>query len=362
MKIGVLWKSTKENEKRYPIYWEHLYHLQKHLIESLFFEEGYPGLEFLSSDYSMNILKREKIFESCDLIILPKITSIDFHMFKNNQILWGWLHNVQDTKVVNLAIEKKMTLIAWENMYLWKNNVKKEHIFARNNELAGYAAVNHFMELSGITPGVYGKEVKIAILGYGSTAKGAINSLLGLGATDITVFSKRSKFQIIDAIKNIKYKIYKTESNTVYLDGKLSHLELLKYDLIVNCILQDPLNPINFITEKDIKDKKLNIIDISCDYRMGFDFAKSTTFHTPIIETPKYRYYAVDHTPSYYWNAASYEISGALLTYLQYILENGTYQGNITLERAMDINNGQILNKAIIKYQNRESEHPYKIK
>jgi len=188
MKIGVLWRSNKENEKRYPLHWKHLENLESEEFDKLYFEKGYPDLEKLKFE-DIHLLERNEIFSLCDMIILPKPTNVDLEQFKDNQILWGWPHAVQGYEITDYAMKKNLTLIAWENMYIWEHDTRKEHVFSRNNEMAGYAAVNHFMELLGITPGVYGEDMRIAVLGYGSTAKGSINSLLGLGATDITVYS-----------------------------------------------------------------------------------------------------------------------------------------------------------------------------
>jgi len=140
------------------------------------------------------------------------------------------------------------------------------------------------------------------------------------------------------------------------LAGNDSNIELLDYDLILNCILQNPLNPITFLKEIDMVNlsRKKLIIDISCDRNMGFEFATPTSFENPLIITKNYIYYAVDHTPTYYWNAASYEISGSIFPYLKYILKNNSYKGNIVLEKAVDIENGIIINTAIKKFQNRK--------
>lgn len=364
MKIGLMWKSEKENEKRYPLHWQHLTELSNDEIDKLYFEKGYSGLEKVSTIKSSHILNRKDLFSNCDMIILPKPMEKDFSKLCEDQILWGWSHAVQNPRITQIAIDKKLSLLAWESMYTWKNSCKKDHIFSRNNELAGYSAVNHMMSLYGITPGVYGEDKKIAVLGYGSTSRGALNALIGMGATDITVFSKRNKFQIDDAITNIKFKTYSKIENHALIDNKLAHHELNNYDIIINCVLQDPLEPIMFLNENDIsiQKQKLIVIDVSCDYEMAFDFAKPTSFSNPTIETDKYIYYGVDHTPMYYWESASYELSGAILPYLKYILKNDTIIGNITLEKALDIDKGNILNNDILNFQNREHTSPYIIK
>lgn len=362
MKIGVFGTSKKKNEKRYPLYWEHLKELSEEQIRTLYFEEGYPGIENLDFIPAEHILPRKALFKVCNFLIIPKPEKEDLDLVNPGTTIFGWPHAVQGTQIAQYAIDKKLTLIAWEAMYRWVNGEKREHIFARNNELAGYAGVNHFMELNGITPGTYGREMKVAVLGYGSTARGAVNSILGLGAVDVTVFSKRTKFQLIDCLPNIKYKQYSLKNGDVYIENIKSNQFLLQYDLIINCILQDPTNPIVFMNNSDLdSSKKIMIIDISCDKGMGFDFAEPTSFEKPLIVTDKYIYYSVDHTPTYYWNSASYEISGALLPFMKHLITNKSYKNNITLEKAVEIENGVIINKKILVFQKRETEYPYLI-
>ena len=53
-------------------------------------------------------------------------------------------------------------------------------------------------------------------------------------------------------------------------------------------------------------------------------------------------YYAVDHTPSYLWNAASWEISRALLPYLSTVMDGpDAWKDNETVRRSLEIQEGQ---------------------
>ena len=71
-------------------------------------------------------------------------------------------------------------------------------------------------------------------------------------------------------------------------------------------------------------------------------------------------YYAVDHTPSYLWNSATWEISEAILPYLRTVLEGPDAWSQVpTISRAIEIQNGGIKNPSILSFQNRESEYPY---
>ena len=142
-----------------------------------------------------------------------------------------------------------------------------------------------------------------------------------------------------------------------------SNIKIQNYDLKINCILQNPNKPIVFLKKDCIKERtdKLLVIDISCDKGMAFDFAQPTSFEMPLIEDERFIYYSVDHTPSYYWNTASFEISGALIPYLKYIINNNGYKGNEVLEKAVDIENGVIKNQSICFYQRRSLIYPHEI-
>ena len=171
LKLGIFGTSLKENEKRVPLYPEHVQYIDKELRENFIFEKGY-GLEYGYDDnyflsLGSRIAYRDELFEKADVLLLPKPVDQDFIKMKENQILWGWPHCVQNFNVAQYAIDKKLTYIAFESMHDWdKNGNKLMHIFYRNNELAGYTAVIHTLQLCGID-GFYGPRRKVAIMGFG---------------------------------------------------------------------------------------------------------------------------------------------------------------------------------------------------
>ena len=94
-------------------------------------------------------------------------------------------------------------------------------------------------------------------------------------------------------------------------------------DIVVNCVLQDPDAPLVFVTEEDLAAFTPGslIVDVSCDAGMGFSWARPTSFTEPIIAMANgVHYYAVDHSPSYLWNSATWEISEALLPHIDTLL------------------------------------------
>ncbi len=67
-----------------------------------------------------------------------------------------------------------------------------------------------------------------------------------------------------------------------------------------------------FVTNEDLAAFRPGslIVDVSCDEGMGFEWARPTTFADPMFTVGQgVHYYAVDHTPSYLWNSATWENS-----------------------------------------------------
>ena len=88
------------------------------------------------------------------------------------QVLWGWPHCVQNSDITQLAIDRQLTLTAFEAMHHWSGDGSFGlHVFHKNNELAGYCSVLHAMQLVGIT-GEYGRPLRAAILALHADALG----------------------------------------------------------------------------------------------------------------------------------------------------------------------------------------------
>jgi alanine dehydrogenase len=96
---------------------------------------------------------------------------------------------------------------------------------------------------------------------------------------------------------------------------------------------------------------------------MGFTFARPTSFADPVFEVgEKITYYSVDHVPSYLWNAASREISKAVLPYLGTVAAGErAWDSNVTIGKAIEIRDGVIRNPNILRFQLRSPEYPHEI-
>lgn len=372
MKIGVIGTSKKEDERRVPIHPEHLKRLPEHICKQLIFEKGY-GKPFNISDEEIieltgGIATRSEILSDIGDAIIAKPILSDLEELKEVGMIWGYPHCAQQSQITQTAIDKKLTLIAFEDMYVWHPNGQMgRHTFYKNNEIAGYSAVIHALQLMGID-GHYGNQRKVIIFSFGAVSRGAIYALKAHGFRDITICIQRPDHEVREEVLDVHYtrvrKGNENEPRLIVVEHDGSERPLLdlinESEIIINGTYQDTDDPIDYVMEAEKSRLRPGtlIVDVSCDEGMGFYFAKPTTFKNPIIQVDKINYYAVDHTPSYYWESASRSISAALIVHLPSVVM-GRSNWNETIQKAINIDKGTIVKDTILRFQNRSSIYPH---
>ncbi|MEP3387907.1 MAG: N(5)-(carboxyethyl)ornithine synthase [Reichenbachiella sp.] len=375
--MGVIGTSKKQDERRVPIHPEHLNRLPEHIRKQLIFEKGY-GKPFNITDEEIRtktggIATRSEILSDIGSAIIAKPVQSDLEEMKSEGVLWGYPHCAQQEAITQIAIDKKLTLIAFEDMYVWHPSGQiGRHTFYKNNEMAGYSAVIHALQLKGID-GHYGNQRKVIIFSFGAVSRGAIYALKAHGFRDITICIQRPDHEVREEVLDVHYsRIRKGKKGEPRLmvvehDGTERPLmDLIKEsEIIINGTYQDTDDPIDYVKESEKNDLKPGtlIIDVSCDEGMGFYCAKPTTFQDPIISVDHIDYYAVDHTPSYYWESASRSISAALIVHLPSVIEGrSSWKNNKTIQNAINIDNGTIVKDHVLRFQNRENEYPHLVR
>jgi alanine dehydrogenase len=375
LSLGVIATSRKEHEGRLPIHPRHLERIDADLRRRIFLEHGY-GLRHGYADdeleaYVGGLRTREQLIAESDVVVLPKPLHADVAALRPGQILWGWPHCVQDAELTQLAIDRRLTMIAWEAMNHWtRDGAFSLHVFHMNNELAGYCSVLHALQLRG-TSGHFGLRLRAAVISFGATARGATAALLALGVHDITVLTHRSVPAVASPMPPARLVNYDRDDahparRPALIEperGSLSEY-LAQHDIVVNCILQDTDDPLMFVTNEDLDlfQRGSLIVDVSCDEGMGFEWARPTSFDEPIFTVgPGIHYYAVDHSPTYLWNSATWEISSALIPHLAAVMSGPDgWERSETIRRAIEIRDGVIQNPRILSFQDREPGYPHR--
>ncbi len=372
--LGVIGTSKKKDERRVPIHPDHLMRLSKDNRKQLIFEKGY-GLPFGLDDaffvsHAGGVASRKELLSDLGSVIIPKPVLSDLQEIREGGFIWGYPHCAQQEDITQTAIDRKLTLIAFEDMYIWSpDGQMRRHTFYKNNEMAGYCAVLHALQLKGID-GHYGNQRKTIIFSFGAVSRGAIYALKAHGFRDITICIQRPDHEVREEILDVHYvRIREGRANearlvTVEHDGTVRPLlDLIREsEIIINGVYQDTDNPINFVTENEKNSLKPGclIIDVSCDEGMGFYFARPTTFQNPILDIDKVHYYAVDHTPSYLWESASRSISAALIVYVPTVLEGReSWMKSSTIQKAINVLDGLVVKESVLTFQNRMARYPH---
>ncbi|WP_247046690.1 N(5)-(carboxyethyl)ornithine synthase [Arthrobacter rhizosphaerae] len=372
--LGVLASTRKPDERRLPIHPSHLDRIAPELRQRIMLERGY-GERYGVSDAQLaplvgRLTGRDELLARADVVLLPKPQPEDLAELRDGQVLWGWPHCVQDRAITQLAIDKKLTLIAFEAMNHWASDGGFGlHVFHKNNELAGYCSVIHALALTGST-GVYGRRLSAVVIGFGATARGAVTALNAQGIHDVQVLTNRGVAAVGSPIHSVRIAQFDHDDQAPFLSQVITERGrvplapfLAESDIVVNCTLQDPNSPLTYLRQEDLAAFHPGslIVDVSCDEGMGFSWARSTTFADPMFRVGEnIDYYAVDHSPSYLWNSSTWEISEALMPFLETVISGPeAWKDNDTITRAIEIREGVILNKDVLQFQLREPAYPH---
>lgn len=307
--------SHKENEERRAIVPNDIKIISN--PENIYIEKGFGEVLGISDgEYvrmGCQVVERDRVLTQ-DIICDPKIGDADYLSQLNEQTIFGWVHATQNPDITQTIVKNRLTAFAWEKMF---DNGR--HVFWFNNELAGEAAVIHAFQCYGRLP--FG--LKVAVIGNGNTARGAVRVLNMLGASVMQ---------------------YNRHMET------LLQKELGEYDAVVNCVLWDVNRNDHIIYLDDLKRMKKGalIIDVSCDHDGAIESSHPTTIETPTYFNEGIMHYAVDHTPSLFYKTFSYENSHIIMPYIDQILNDNISE---VLSKSCIIKAGVILDDEIIKYQ-----------
>lgn len=309
--------SHKENERRRAMVPADICKISH--PEALYFERGYgDDIGFSDKDYEdagAHVASREEVLKK-DIVCDPKIGDAEYLEDLSEQTIFGWVHAVQNRDITDKLIEHRLSAYAWEDMF-----EQGRHVFWRNNELAGEAAVLHAFQCYGRMP----YETRVAVIGRGNTARGAIRALNMLGA-DIMQYDRRTEALLREEIGN--------------------------YDVIINCILWDVTRTDHIIYRDDLKRMKKNamIVDVSCDRNGGIETSIPTTIEDPIYSVDGIAHYVVDHTPSLFYKTFTTDNSRTIAPYIDMLINENENQ---VLRDALAVKDGCIIDKRINEFQHR---------
>ena len=168
-------------------------------------------------------------------------------------------------------------------------------------------------------------DTKVAIIGNGQTARGALRVLYGLGAT-------------VDVYNRSLESLFKQK--------------MFEYDVIVNCVLWDTNRTDRLIYREDLKKFRPGtmIIDISCNHGLEIETTHPTTIGDPVYIVDGVIHYAVDNTPAMFPLTVTNHLSEKFSNFVDKIINNDFSK---ELQKAIVISDGAIIDPNIVAYRKR---------
>ena len=147
-----------------------------------------------------------------------------------------------------------------------------------------------------------------------------------MGIQEVSVLTRRQVAAVAAPIHSVRMITFERDpdhpSQTLELDSQHESVAeyLAEHDIIVNCVLQDTDAPLMFVMNDELPLFRRGslFVDVACDAGMGFEWARPTSFANPIFTIGDGLFcYGVDHSPSFLWDSATWEISQALMPHLR---------------------------------------------
>ena len=118
--------------------------------------------------------RASELIAECDVIALPKPLHADVAALRPGQVLWGWPHCVQDAELTQVAIDRRLTMIAWEAMNHWTRDGDVQPARLPQEQRARRLLLRPARAPAARHSGHYGPGLRAAVISFGATARGAV--------------------------------------------------------------------------------------------------------------------------------------------------------------------------------------------
>lgn len=273
------------------------------------------------------ILKSNKeIFDKADMIVKVKEPQpSEFTLFKEDQLLFTYLHLAAEPKLTKALLEQKVTGIAYETIQLADRSLP---LLTPMSEVAGRMSIQigaHFLEkhpggrgvLLGGVPGT--KPAEVVILGGGVVGINAAKIAIGMGA-DVTIIDKNlDRLRYLDDVFNGRLKTLKANNFNI-------REAIKRADLLIGAVLIPGAKSIHLVSEDMVKEMKNGavIVDVAIDQGGSIEtIDRVTTHENPVYEKHGVLHYSVANIPGAVARTSTFALTNATLPYVLDLANKG---------------------------------------
>ncbi|TMV51365.1 alanine dehydrogenase [Paenibacillus mesophilus] len=313
------------------------------------------GSGFTDEEYRMEgarvLPSASEVWERAELILKVKEPlPSEYGYFRENQIVFTYLHLAAAADLAHALVQKKVTGIAYETIQQPGGGLP---LLTPMSEVAGRMSVQigaHYLErfyggrgiLLGGVPGV--PPADVIILGGGIVGTNAAKMALGLGANVVIVERSGDRVRYIDDVFGGRVKTLM--SSPYNIAGAVQTA-----DLLIGAVLIPGARAPKLVSEEMVKRMKKGavIVDVAIDQGGSIETIDRVTTHSdPIYEKHGVIHYAVANMPGAVPRTSTLALTNATLPYVMELADKGfeiairdnamlrlgvnTHQGNITYQ------------------------------
>ncbi|MBF2780269.1 alanine dehydrogenase [Staphylococcus saprophyticus] len=281
----------------------------------------------------------------------------EFQYFKEDLILFTYLHLANEEKLTRALLENKVVGIAYETVQLPDRTLP---LLTPMSEVAGRMSAQigaEFLQkykggmgiLLGGVPGV--SKGRVSIIGGGQAGTNAAKIALGLGA-DVTILDVNPK-RLQELEDLFDGRVHTIMSNPLNIEQSVKDS-----DLVIGAVLIPGAKAPNLVTEDMVKEMRDGavIVDIAIDQGGIFETTDRISTH----DDPTYKkhgvvHYAVANMPGAVPRTSTIALNNATLPYAQQLASKGylkAVQDNHALSLGLNTINGELTNKGVAEALN----------
>lgn len=320
---------------------------------------GFSDQEYLNA--GANILETNKeVFDVADMIMKVKEPlESEYDLFKEEQILFTYLHLAPEPKLTKALLDKKVIGIAYETVQL---DNKSLPLLSPMSEVAGRMSIQvgaHLLEkinggrgmLLGGVPGV--APAKVVIVGGGTVGTNAAKMAVGLGAQVTVIDISNERLNYLDDI--FGGRIITLMSNSYNIAN-----EVKEADLVVGAVLIPGAKAPKLVTEEMVKTMKPGavLVDVAIDQGGSIEtIDRITTHKDPYFIKHGVVHYSVANMPGAVPRTSTFALTNCTMPYALQIANKGylsALKDNKALLKGLNVYKGYLTYKAVAEDQNLE--------
>ncbi len=293
----------------------------------------------------------ETLFKKAELIVKVKEPiQEEYHRFRENQLLFTYLHIAADRELTEFLLTKNITAFAYETLL----HNGKLPLLEPMSEIAGKMAMinasfylgKYFGGIGKLSAGAVGTpKISVMVLGGGVAGKAAadVASALGTYVTVLDIDMERLKY-LDDVMPANVQTLYSTKESIETL--------LQEVDIVIGTVLLAGEKAPKLITKEMLKLMKKGsvMVDVSIDQGGCFETSHATTHEDPIYTIDGIIHYCVANMPGNYPQSSTIALSNATLRYTKILANKGL---SVLEEKdphfisALNTYKGKLTNKAV---------------